>query len=328
MKKILLVSIVIFLLLGTLTFAKTTQNNGKPFKEIWAAIESIDWHADQFFDVFVTQVNHSNDVKVLQQQIDDLTERLSECCPILDTDGDGIPDYKDLCPDTYDPTNQDADGNEIGDVCQLFLCCDKDFECDELTLSECKEQERFVANCILRLSYTTSTLYTLVNFTIINESANAQWLSNLTTAVNQSGIPAKNYTPGTYDCDDFADDLEKNLTGKGYNATFTVYWCYDENGTNTLSHAVTDVHAPDGSLIFIEPQTGEIIDLDFDGDGTVETRDSHPVNITYTDDDCEIEVYGSRSEAVDAGVVMDQIFSFFLIIIQDEIFTVYVIINI
>ncbi|RME23301.1 MAG: hypothetical protein D6800_10040 [Candidatus Zixiibacteriota bacterium] len=40
-------------------------------------------------------------------------------CPVQapDTDGDGIPDDQDNCPNTYNPDQADADGDGVGDVC-------------------------------------------------------------------------------------------------------------------------------------------------------------------------------------------------------------------
>jgi hypothetical protein len=35
----------------------------------------------------------------------------------VDTDGDGIPDATDLCPDVFDPYQQDSDGDGTGDLC-------------------------------------------------------------------------------------------------------------------------------------------------------------------------------------------------------------------
>lgn len=36
---------------------------------------------------------------------------------VVDTDGDGIPDENDNCPETYNPDQADMDGDTIGDVC-------------------------------------------------------------------------------------------------------------------------------------------------------------------------------------------------------------------
>lgn len=50
------------------------------------------------------------------------TGELVECCISIemvpgDSDDDGIPDYVDNCPDFYNPDQQDADGDGIGNAC-------------------------------------------------------------------------------------------------------------------------------------------------------------------------------------------------------------------
>lgn len=41
--------------------------------------------------------------------------------PILDSDGDGIPDDKDNCPDVVNPQQEDSDGDGKGDACDPIL---------------------------------------------------------------------------------------------------------------------------------------------------------------------------------------------------------------
>ena len=73
-------------------------------------------------------------------------------------------------------------------------------------------------------------------------------------------------------------------------------------------HAVLDVHVG-GTIKWLEPQKkstepgGNVLDLDFDGDGTVEYATEH--GSALTDDSYRIEVYDSRQAAEDAGVKMD-----------------------
>ena len=146
-----------------------------------------------------------------------------------------------------------------------------------------------------------------VNFTIA--TINNSLLANLTRDIGASNISSRVYNATTYDCDDFADDLEQWLQNLSYDATYTYFIKYkDAIGTVDYSHAVTDIHLPDGSLIFIEPQTGKIINLDFDGDGKVgANRNLNPYKNGYhpTDDNAKISVYNSAAAATAAGAPRD-----------------------
>ena len=110
-----------------------------------------------------------------------------------------------------------------------------------------------------------------------------------------------------YTCMNFTHDLERNLTAAGYNATFTVLWCYGPpppGSPPATAHAVTDVHLADGRTVWIEPQTGRIINMDMDGDGVVETNNVFVAGsaISPTDDNCEIYIFDDRAAAQAAGV--------------------------
>jgi uncharacterized repeat protein (TIGR01451 family) len=50
---------------------------------------------------------------------------------VLDTDGDGIPDYLDNCPTLYNPEQIDTDGDGIGDACDGCTDSDGDGICDD-----------------------------------------------------------------------------------------------------------------------------------------------------------------------------------------------------
>ena len=139
-------------------------------------------------------------------------------------------------------------------------------------------------------------------------TVNSTIIDNIMKDVVESKVNNSEYNASSYDCDDFADDLEKYLTGQGHNATFTHYMLFDANNTSIQDHALTDVHLADGSILFIEPQTGKIVDLDIDQDGEVEARMYPPKHINGyhpTDDNAKITVYDSKASAVAAGLQMD-----------------------
>ena len=225
-----------------------------------------------------------------------------------DRDNDGIKDKEDNCPDVPNSDQYDMDRNKVGDACQEFKCC-FDFDihtdnCRNLPVAQCHESGGYVAECIPSKKG-KEKLGQAQNFSLVNTTAQASWLRNLSQSINESNVSNQTYTAGTYDCDDFADDLEKNLTAAGYNATFTALWCYDGAGNTIRAHAVTDVHAPDGSLVFIEPQSGQIINMDADGDGVVEARTHHEKKRKDTDNRCEIEVFDNQAAASAAGAPID-----------------------
>jgi len=173
----------------------------------------------------------------------------------------------------------------------------------ELPISTCRAEGGFVAECIPSKVVQKPSLGANVSFNQTNITS--QFANNLTRDVNSTGIANHTYTNTTYDCDDFADDLETNLTTLGYNATFTAIWCYDAAGNTIVSHAVTDVHVPDGTIIFIEPQTGQIINLDADGDGVVGARTHHSPARADTDNRCEIEIHNTKASAAALGAPID-----------------------
>ncbi|MEM7227904.1 MAG: DapH/DapD/GlmU-related protein [Planctomycetota bacterium] len=151
----------------------------------------------------------------------------------------------------------------------------------------------------------------------------------LSLDIDNAGVSKKNpgqaFVKDTHDCDDFADELEQALEALGYDATFTVYWCYDLNPAwtwdnrkttprliNTFAHAITDVHSLfTNEIVWVEPQlsTGQgafthpWVQLDFDGDGKVEYDTDHKGGLT--DGNYRIEVYPNRKAAEKAGVKMD-----------------------
>ena len=141
---------------------------------------------------------------------------------------------------------------------------------------------------------------------VVASSSSGDFNSMLQGALTMSTVPVTQggmqYVVGTHDCDDFANELERELDGQGFDASFTLIW--RDNGME--GHAVTDVHPPGGETIFIEPQDGTIIPLDEDGDGMVGFRDGvHSDAIMNTEGMSEIEVYMDQDSAVMAGVTLD-----------------------
>lgn len=122
-----------------------------------------------------------------------------------------------------------------------------------------------------------------------------------------TGIPDQPYVPGTHDCDDFADELERAfediMPGAG---TFTYIACDfdEEKGNYTSAHAITDVHGG-GAVAWIEPQTGQPVNLDKDGDGQVTFALDLSGYPEPTDGGCFIAVFDSAAAAQDAGLKLD-----------------------
>ena len=132
------------------------------------------------------------------------------------------------------------------------------------------------------------------------------WVTNLTNSVAASGVTNGTYARGSYTCVNFASDLQAYLNAHGYTTSFTVIYKKDaKTGKIATGHAIVDVKASDGTVLFVEPQDGSNPDLDFDHDGLVEVATGHPSGPTsgwpMTDDNARIEVYADRQAARQAG---------------------------
>jgi len=128
---------------------------------------------------------------------------------------------------------------------------------------------------------------------------NQDFINHLQDAVSMSKTPSMDYVPGSYTCSDFASDLGTELGGQGFMTTFTAIWT-DEGMSG---HAITDVHPPGGGVIFVEPQTGDFVNLDGNDDGKVGVSNGrHSNTFMATEGDSRIEIYDSKDSAVMAGV--------------------------
>src|SRR3989344_4364984 len=245
-------------------------------------------------------------------------------CELLkgDNDNDGISNVMDNCPNNPNPEQEDSDGNGIGDVCDTFSCC-TETGCTRTTIENCRAEGGVIGECIGLIGELTMEEPAAginVTFAPSNISATgplADFIGNLTRNIRASGVHNNTYNATIYDCDDFAHDLERNLTTQGYNATYTLIGCAaggPVSGYNFATgypafHAITDIHAPDGTILFIEPQTGRIVNVDFDGDGQVEARSGEYVfgmtGAQLTDDNCKIHIFEDSNSAAAAGAPRD-----------------------
>lgn len=134
----------------------------------------------------------------------------------------------------------------------------------------------------------------------------AGWATNLTNAVAASGVTTTKYVAGKYNCVSFTTALQTYLNAHGYTTSFTVvYKKNPSTGKIATGHAIVDVKAPDGTVLFVEPQDGSNPDLDFDHDGVTEVATGHPSGPSsgwpMTDDNVRIEVYADQQAARQAG---------------------------
>jgi hypothetical protein len=61
----------------------------------------------------------ANDVKSIYLPGSDIVVPTASKFPILyDSDGDGVADDWDNCPDVYNPGQENTDGDEKGDLCE------------------------------------------------------------------------------------------------------------------------------------------------------------------------------------------------------------------
>ena len=252
----------------------------------------------------------TRDTRVDLSDLSLLAAYWQQTCPIMtnfcqgaDINRDFIINLNDLSSLASNWQRTDCSPLPLG----YYTCCMEEGTCFGTTVDNCRASGGVVSECV-PTPRETGTPVPGVNASHapINTSnpALATWLTNLTTVVTATGVNNTKYNATAWDCDDFAHSLETNLTAAGYHATYTYYWC---RGPPAWGHAITDVHAPDGSIVWIEPQTGKVVNIDFDGDGQIERRDNeHVDNVNaVTDDNCAIEVFEDSAAAAAAGAPRD-----------------------
>lgn len=139
----------------------------------------------------------------------------------------------------------------------------------------CRSSGGIVTDCIAGdLSNAPATSPTVTSQTAPSTTASAEsfedWLKRLRELIDRLKIHERVYVPGSYTCGGFATDLEKALEDAGFHATITamVYWTGDHKSSDVNvrrrakkhGHVITDVHSPDGRILFIEPQRGYFVD--------------------------------------------------------------------
>ena len=105
------------------------------------------------------------------------------------------------------------------------------------------------------------------------DTAVAKNLTELMKDLAENDISEREWVEETYDCDDFARDLEDALEALGYRVTVkAVYYKVDDA---LEGHAVINVHLED-RVVTIEPATDTDVTSVYDGDGDGEVESASP----------------------------------------------------
>ncbi|GEM_PF-4656802 len=180
-----------------------------------------------------------------------------------------------------------------------------------INAQQCRLQGGAIQHCTPFDNDTSVSSGTLIPIPVGVNPEDHPSLATLPQDIAESGVASMTYTPVTNDCDDFATDLEQFLEWqKGYNAGYAHFVVYDEITQEPLyAHTAVTVLI-DGALgaVFIEPQTGRYISLDFD-DNLFFTVFASPFPYIQgywpTEPNVKISFYDNQAFANAAGVPSD-----------------------
>jgi len=76
-------------------------------------------------------------------------QQCGDACEVAeeDSDGDGVSDALDNCPNTHNPNQADTDGDGIGDACDESTNCDDGIDNDADTLTDCADLDCAAKSC-------------------------------------------------------------------------------------------------------------------------------------------------------------------------------------
>jgi hypothetical protein len=158
-----------------------------------------------------------------------------------DTDGDGVPDYQDNCPNVYNPDQSDSDNDGIGDECDVDYLITALQQC-RMALEECQNPTTTTApptNVELSvLNAEPSNKKIMLRWKTETEKDNAGfniWRADNFVKVNKALIPASGSSTAGSEYD-FVDQWV--LNGKRY---FYLLEDIDTNGISTFHGPVKAV---------------------------------------------------------------------------------------
>ena len=154
-----------------------------------------------------------------------------------DDDGDMVCNFIDNCPDTFNPGQEDNDGDGIGDVCDPFDGCSPGFPCDDLNPNTINDI--FDDNCDC-----SGTLL------VIDSDADG-------IADNDDNCPF-NFNPGQ-------EDANNNGIGDACDTVTCTPWSACDDGDPLT---VADKWDDDCNC------AGDFVGFDFDGDGILDFEDN------------------------------------------------------